>query len=263
MAWRGELWRRIGFLRRARQFDAEMEEELQFHAAMQALPIARAARTNRRRAMRPCAAWGTRQRSGKGAKICGDGDSSKPSRRIPLCVPRAAQESRVYAVAVLSLGLGSAQRRSCSAYSMPWCRRHSLSPMPRASISSIIPAGPAQSFPNYRDIRDRNSVFESLFAYRITMMSLDDDRGAHRVWGYWSRPTISSRWASSRRSGRFFTPAEDVHPNASPYAVLGYACWRNRSAPTRIAGRDDAHQRAPVYPVLGVAPRGFHGTEVF
>jgi hypothetical protein len=36
MAWRGELRRRIGFLRRARQFDAEMEEELQFHAAMQA-----------------------------------------------------------------------------------------------------------------------------------------------------------------------------------------------------------------------------------
>ena len=32
--------------------------------------------------------------------------------------------------------------------------------------------GPAQSFPNYRDIRDRNAVFESLFAYRIAMMSL-------------------------------------------------------------------------------------------
>src|SRR5881296_2426934 len=44
--------------------------------------------------------------------------------------------------------------------------------------------GPAQSFPNYRDIRDRNSVFESLFVYRIAPMSLDQDSGAHRVWGY-------------------------------------------------------------------------------
>ena len=32
----GELWRRIVFLRRGRQFDAEIEEELRFHAAMKA-----------------------------------------------------------------------------------------------------------------------------------------------------------------------------------------------------------------------------------
>ena len=44
--------------------------------------------------------------------------------------------------------------------------------------------GPAQFFPNYRDMRDRNAVFASLFAYRMALMSLDDDRGAHRVWGY-------------------------------------------------------------------------------
>jgi len=32
----GELWRRIAFLRRGHQFDREMEEELRFHAAMNA-----------------------------------------------------------------------------------------------------------------------------------------------------------------------------------------------------------------------------------
>jgi macrolide transport system ATP-binding/permease protein len=32
----GELWRRIVFLRRGRQFDAEIEEELRFHTAMNA-----------------------------------------------------------------------------------------------------------------------------------------------------------------------------------------------------------------------------------
>jgi hypothetical protein len=34
--WLGQLWRRIGFLRRGRQFDAEIAEELRFHAAMKA-----------------------------------------------------------------------------------------------------------------------------------------------------------------------------------------------------------------------------------
>jgi hypothetical protein len=32
----GEFWRRIGFLFRGARFDAEMDEELRFHAAMKA-----------------------------------------------------------------------------------------------------------------------------------------------------------------------------------------------------------------------------------
>ncbi|HUE05072.1 MAG TPA: hypothetical protein VMR62_36325 [Bryobacteraceae bacterium] len=63
-----------------------------------------------------------------------------------------------------------------------------LKPLPFADAARVFfvnnSGGPAQSFPNYRYIRDRNSVFVSLFAYRIAMMSLDDDRGAQRVWGY-------------------------------------------------------------------------------
>jgi hypothetical protein len=43
---------------------------------------------------------------------------------------------------------------------------------------------PANSFPNYREIRDRNTVFASLFAYRITQMALGGKEGSPRVWGY-------------------------------------------------------------------------------
>jgi len=123
--------------------------------------------------------------------------------------------------------------------------------------------GPAQSFPNYRDIRDRNSVFESLFAYRITVMSLDDDRGAHRVWGYLVTGNYFQSLGIQPALGRFFTPAEDRNPNASPYAVLSYACWQNRfGRDPQIAGKQIRINGYP-YTVLGVAPRGFHGTEIF
>ena len=99
--------------------------------------------------------------------------------------------------------------------------------------------GPAQSFPNYRDIRDRNSVFESLFAYRIAMMSLDDDRGAHRAWGYLVTGNYFESLGIKPALGRFFTPAEDTHPNASPYAVISYACWQSRfGGDPQIAGKD-------------------------
>ena len=123
--------------------------------------------------------------------------------------------------------------------------------------------GPAQSFPNYLDIRERNSVFESLFAYRITVMSLDNGRDAQRVWGYLVTGNYFESLGIKPAMGRFFTPAEDAHANASPYAVLSYGCWRNRfGGDPGIAGKDVRINGRP-YTVLGVAPRGFHGTEIF
>src|SRR5262249_56352725 len=63
--------------------------------------------------------------------------------------------------------------------------------------------------------------------------------------------------------GRFFTPEEDRRPGASPYAVLSYTCWRSRfAADPHIAGRA-IRLNGLSYTVLGVAPRGFRGTELF
>ena len=62
-------------------------------------------------------------------------------------------------------------------------------------------SGPSESFPHYRDLRDRNRTFAGLAGYRITPISLDDWRTPARIWGYLSRPaTISTSSASSRRS---------------------------------------------------------------
>jgi len=91
-------------------------------------------------------------------------------------------------------------------------------------------------------------VFESLFAYRIAMMSLDDDRGAHRVWGYLATGNDFESLGIKPALGRFFTPAEDTHPNASPSAVLSYACWQSRfAADPQNRRKRHPHQRASVY----------------
>ena len=123
----------------------------------------------------------------------------------------------------------------------------------------------AQSHPNYRDLRDRNSVFESLFAYRIAPMSMSDgDRGARRVWGY---HLVTGNYFESLgiqpAVGRFFTPAEDRSPGASPFAVLSYQCWQSRFAGSGDIVGQEIRINDAKYTVLGVAPREFHGTEVF
>lgn len=122
---------------------------------------------------------------------------------------------------------------------------------------------PANSFPDFRDIRERNAVFESLFGYRIMQAALGENGGASRVWGYLATGNYFESLGVKPALGRFFGPAEDAHLGASPYAVLSYECWKNRFAGAAdIAGSTVRVNNAP-YTVLGVAPPGFHGTEVF
>ncbi|HWC76824.1 MAG TPA: hypothetical protein VG778_05150, partial [Blastocatellia bacterium] len=43
---------------------------------------------------------------------------------------------------------------------------------------------PSFSYPNYRDLRDRNTVFSGLLAYRFVPLSLSHDGVNERLWGY-------------------------------------------------------------------------------
>ena len=264
MAWLGELWRRIGFLRRGRQFDAEMEEELRFHAAMKAdayrangADVQEAHYASMRRLGNPTE---LKERS---RDMWGWGwlEAFAQDTRYAFRVLRKSPAFTLVAVVSLALGIGA----NTVVFSV--LNALVLKALPIADAARVYfvnnSGGPAQSFPNYREMRDRNAVFESLFAYRIAMMSLDDDRGAHRVWGYLVTGNYFESLGIKPAVGRFFTPAEDTHPNASPYAVLSYTCWQNRfGGDPQIAGKDiriNGHS----YTVLGVAPREFHGTEVF
>src|SRR5215510_13499356 len=40
------------------------------------------------------------------------------------------------------------------------------------------------SYPNYRDLRDRNDVFTGLVAYRFAPLSISHDGINERLWGY-------------------------------------------------------------------------------
>jgi len=268
MAWLGpkpgELWRRLGFLRRGRQFDADIEEELRFHAAMKAAAYRAEGADSQeahyaaiRRLGNPTA---LKERS---RDMWGWGwlEAFAQDTRYAFRVLRKSPAFTLIAVLSLALGIGA----NTVVFSV--LNALVLKALPIADAARVYfvnnSGGPSQSFPNYRDIRDRNVVFESLFAYRVAMMSLDDDRGAHRVWGYLVTGNYFESLGIKPVLGRFFTLAEDMHPNASPYAVISYACWQNRfGGDPRIAGKDIRINGHP-YTVLGVAPRAFHGTEIF
>ena len=119
-----------------------------------------------------------------------------------------------------------------------------------------------QSYLNYKDYRDRNQVFSGLIAYRLIVASLSHNGNNERVWG----AVVSSNYFDvlgvPPMLGRGFLPEEEQTPKSHPVAVLSYTCWQKRFASDpSIVGRTISLNNVP-FTVVGVAPKGFFGTEV-
>jgi MacB-like periplasmic core domain len=63
--------------------------------------------------------------------------------------------------------------------------------------------------------------------------------------------------------GRFFHAGDEHGPKSAPYIVLSYDFWRSRfnSNPLILGTTVDLNTHP--FTVIGVAPRQFHGTEIF
>jgi hypothetical protein len=83
------------------------------------------------------------------------------------------------------------------------------------------------SYPDYRDLRDRNRSFDTLAAYNIAAAGLDTGQHAYRAWFY----EVSGNYFDALRIqsylGRFFHPSDERGPNSAPYIVLSYASWHH------------------------------------
>lgn len=118
------------------------------------------------------------------------------------------------------------------------------------------------SYPDFKDLQERLDV-ESLTGYRISMMSVGLKPDAAILWGYLVTGNYFESLGVTPAAGRFFTPAEDVAPGASPYAVISFDAWQSRfGARQDVIGSTVAINGRP-FTILGVAPKGFFGIEMF
>ncbi|MFL6568711.1 MAG: ABC transporter permease [Chthoniobacterales bacterium] len=119
-----------------------------------------------------------------------------------------------------------------------------------------------QSHLNYKDYRDRNTVFSGLFLYRVVVSSLTVDKNSQRVWGYLVTGNYFDVLGVKPMLGRAFLPEEDQTPNSHPVAVISYNCWQRRfGGDPAMVGRSVEFNSRP-FTIIGVAPKGFIGTEV-
>ena len=87
-----------------------------------------------------------------------------------------------------------------------------------------------QSYPNYKDYRDRNTVLSGLFVYRVVVSSLTVNNSSQRVWGYLVSGNYFDVLGVKPMLGRAFLPEEDQTPDSHPVAVLATTAGNTVSA---------------------------------
>jgi hypothetical protein len=120
-----------------------------------------------------------------------------------------------------------------------------------------------QSFPDYRDLRDRNHSFDDLVGYGATEAGLDTGANPSSAWVL----LVSGNYFDGLRLqpylGRLFHPSDEHGPNSAPYIVLTHAYWHAHFQDDRgVVGRIVQVNKHP-FTIVGVAPAEFHGTLVF
>ena len=178
MEWLGELWRRLRFLFDRREFEAGIEDELQFHLEMKQAEHRQSQNTARRQVGNSTLL----KEQSRQMWIWGWLEEAAQDTRHTFRMLRRSPGFTLVAVVSLALGIGA----NTIVFSV--LNALVLRALPIADPTRVYfvnnSGGPPQSFPNYRDLRDRNSTFESLFAYRVAPMSLSGEHVARRVWGY-------------------------------------------------------------------------------
>ncbi|HEX8179609.1 MAG TPA: ABC transporter permease [Pyrinomonadaceae bacterium] len=181
---------------------------------------------------------------------------------------RLRQSPSFTAIAVLSLALGIGANTAI--FSL--VNTVLLRPLPVAQPEQLVELygtmhGGAdytiQSYLNYKDYRDRSrAVLSGLLAYRFAPMSLSHEGNNERVWGYLVTGNYFDVLGVRPVLGRGFLPEEDATPGSHAVAVMSYGCWQKRFASDPAVIGRSLTINGRTFTVVGVAPKGFNGTEV-
>jgi predicted permease len=121
----------------------------------------------------------------------------------------------------------------------------------------------SQSYPDFLDWKERNSTFSAMAAYRIRPMGLSIGSAAYKCWVEQVSTNYFDVLGATPAFGRFFHASDEHGANSAPYIVLSDGFWRSHFAanPGIVGATVDLNEHP--FTVIGVAPRWFHGIDLF
>jgi predicted permease len=123
------------------------------------------------------------------------------------------------------------------------------------------------SYPDYLDLRQRATTFESVYAYSrfpqaMSLGGAGTGVGADSIYGNVVTVNYFTALGVVPAAGRLFGAGDSDQPGASPVAVVGHRLWTRRfNKDPAIVGRTLTLNGHP-FTVIGVASEGFHGTGI-
>jgi predicted permease len=121
--------------------------------------------------------------------------------------------------------------------------------------------GPFVTYPEVRDVRDRNTVFSAVAAYEVQDFGLEAIGVTRPIWGCEVSGQYFEAVGIKPFLGRLLGRADDDHPGASEAAVISWPAWKsNFGSDPNVVGTTVRINKHP-YTIVGVAPEGFYGTE--
>jgi len=250
----------------ARRGDARLREEIEAHIAMQA-------EDNVREGMPPAEA--RRQAILKLGAVEAIREQYLAEAGLPLLehmlndVRHAARQLRkspgFTATAVITLALGvSANAVVFSVLNALVLRPLNVyQPQRLFAVEHKQHAYYMQSYPDLIDYREDNSTFSGMAAYDTTDLAVVIGTSAVKSYGYLASGNYFDMLSVRPAVGRFFHASDEHGVNSAPYIVLSYDFWRSRfNSNSNVIGTTVSLNTHP-FTVIGVAPRNFHGTEIF
>jgi len=172
--------------------------------------------------------------------------------------------------AILSLALGIGANTAIFSLTDQLLLRTLPVQSPRQLVQ-LVPGGPEigamwgedrMSYPMYRDIRDKSTVFSGVLAWYSTPASLGFGGRTERILSELVTGNYFDVLGVQPTIGRTFTSDDDDSFGAEPVAVLTYDFWKSRfGAAENIVGTT-IHLNGHSMTVIGVSARGFHGLEI-
>ncbi len=114
------------------------------------------------------------------------------------------------------------------------------------------------SYPMYRDIRDRNSVFSGVIATDAVEVGVQWHDQPELVAGELVSGNYFEILGVRPALGRLFVASDDVTQNGNPVVVLSSGYWKRRfGSDPQVVGQSIRINGQP-FSIVGIAPPGFH-----
>src|SRR5580692_2808794 len=114
------------------------------------------------------------------------------------------------------------------------------------------------SYPMYRDLRDRNSVFSGLIATDSAQVGVQWHDQSDLVKAELVSGNYFDVLSLQPALGRLFVAADDLVPDGNPLAVLSFSYWQRRFGTDPEILNQSILVNGHPFTVVGIAPPGFH-----